>query len=120
MRTKALRELINKEGVAEVTTIEERRVKMRRNSTMEHCFENEETRETTRRRKTPRWFLCTFKERRKYMKRMVYLKLLKDTFATKKYSKGLLIQIKEEEVYKILTIKNSQMKKTAIQKSGSP
>ena len=39
------------------------------------------------------------------MKGKIYLKqkLLKDTFAVKRYGKGLLVQIKEEEVYKIIT-----------------
>ena len=42
------------------------------------------------------------------MKKKINLKLLlqKDTFAVKRYGKGLLlVQIKEEEVYKILTNK---------------
>ena len=52
--------------------------------TMEHCIRKEETHETTRRRKTPRW--------------------QKDKFATKRDGNGLLVQIKEE-VYKILTNK---------------
>ena len=75
---------------------------------MEHYFGEEETHETTRRRKTSKWLLCTFKERRRnYMKGKIYLKqkLLKDTFAVKRYGKGLLVQIKEEEVCKILTNK---------------
>ena len=62
---KALRELINEEGVAEVTTIEEGRMKMRKFVTIEHCLVNEETYETTRRKKTQRWLHCTFKERRR-------------------------------------------------------
>ena len=71
---KPLRELINIEGVARVTTKEERRVNMR-NVTMEHCFENKETRETIRRRKMPRWLIWTFKEgRENYMKGNIYLK----------------------------------------------
>ena len=46
--------------------------------------------EKTRGRKTPKWLLCTFKDRRKdYMKGKVYLKqqLLKDKFAVKRYGK---------------------------------
>ena len=64
---------------------------------MEHCIKNEEIHETTRRRKTPRWLLCTFKERRNYMKGNIYLKqkLLKNIFAAKRYDKGLLVQVKE-------------------------
>ena len=78
---------------------------MKRSVTLEHCFRGEET---TRRRKTPRWILCSFKERRRnYMKGKIYLKqlLLKDKFAVKRYSNELLVQIKEEEVYKIITNK---------------
>ena len=43
----------------------------------------------------------------------IYLKqlLLKDTFAVKGYNKGLLIQLKEEEVYKVIK-KHSQMMET--------
>ena len=73
--------------------------------------------ETTRKRKTPRWLLCTFKDRRRnYMNRKSYLKQLplNDTFAIKRYDKGLLVQIKKEEVYKILKTKNSQKRKTAL------
>ena len=58
---------------------------------------SEETQETTKRRKTPKWIICSFKERRNYyMKGKIYLKeqLLKDTFAVKRYSKGLLVQTK--------------------------
>ena len=75
---------------------------------MEHCYGGVETEETTRRRKTPRWIPCSFKKRRKnYMKGKIYLKqlLLKDTFTVKRYGKRLLVQIKEEEVYKIITNK---------------
>ena len=41
------------------------------------------------------------------MKEKVYLKqqLLNDTITTKRYGKGILVQIKEEDVYKILTNK---------------
>ena len=59
---KALMELIKEEGVAELTTTEERKVNMRKSVTLEHCFGGEET---TGRRKTPRWILCSFKERRR-------------------------------------------------------
>ena len=96
-----------KEGVTEVMSRKEINMNIRRNITLEHCFGDEETQETTRRRKTPRWLFCTIKERkRKYIKGKVYLKqqLLKDTFATKRYGKGLLFKIKEE-VYKIITEK---------------
>ena len=67
----ALRELISNEEVVYVTAIEEGRVSMRRKVTIEHCSENEEIHETTRRKKTQRWLLCTFKERRiNFMKRI--------------------------------------------------
>ena len=38
------------------------------------------------------------------MKGKIYIKqqLLKDSFEVKRYSKGLLVQIKEEKMYKIL------------------
>ena len=41
------------------------------------------------------------------MKSNIYLKqkLLKNTFTVKRYGKGILIQINEEEVYKIITNK---------------
>ena len=51
---KALMELIKGGGVAEITAIE-KNVNMRRSVTLEHCFGGEETQETTRRWKTPRW-----------------------------------------------------------------
>ena len=62
---KALRELINEEGVAEVTNKIEERMNMRSSVKMEHCFGGKETLETTRRRKAPRLLFCTFKDRRK-------------------------------------------------------
>ena len=52
--------------------------------------------------------LSNFTDRRRnYMKGKIYLKQqpLKNTFAVKKYGKGLLVQIKEEEVYKIIANK---------------
>ena len=69
---------VNKwETVAEVTAKEEGKYKMRRSAMSEHCFENKETHETTKSRKTPRWLLCTFKEkRRNYMIGKIYLKEL--------------------------------------------
>ena len=63
---------------------------------------------TTRSRKMPKLLLFIFKDRRRnYMKGKIYLKqqLLKFTLALKRYSKGLLVQIKEEEVYKMITNK---------------
>ena len=50
---KALRKLINEDGVAEKTTKEKEKVNMN-NVTMEHCFGNEGIHETTRRKKIPR------------------------------------------------------------------
>ena len=79
---------------------------MRRSVTLEHCYGGVETEETTRRRKTPRWIICYFRERRKnYRKGKFYLKqqLLRDVFAVKRYDKGLLVQINEEDAYKIIT-----------------
>ena len=79
---------------------------MRRSVTLEHCFGGEKPHETPRIRKTPRWILCSFKERRRnYMKGKLYLmqQLLRDVFAAKRYSKGLLVQIKE--ACKIITNK---------------
>ena len=100
---KALRELIKEEGVAEVTAVEEKTMNMNRSETLKHCFGGEETHETTRMRKTPRWLYCTFKDRRRnYMKQQ----LVKDTFAINRYGKELLVQKKKEEkVYKIITNK---------------
>ena len=40
---------------------------------------------------------------------------IKNTFAVKRYGKELLVQIKEEEVYKIIT-QHSQKTKTALSK----
>ena len=77
-------ELIKGEEVTKVTATEVKNVNMRRSVTLKHCFGDEETQETTRKRKTPIWILCSSKERKKnYMKGKIYLKqqLLKDTFA---------------------------------------
>ena len=55
------------------------------------------------------------------MKGKVYLKqqLLNDTITTKRYGKGILVQIKEEKVFKIL--KNKEFtKETDIRKGGTP
>ena len=88
---------------------------------MKHCYRVEETHETTRKRKASRWLLRTFKDRkRNYMKSRVYLKqqLLKDTFATKRYGKGLLFKIKEE-VYKIITEKEFTKKRQPFERAES-
>ena len=51
------------------------KVNMGSNVKTEHCFEGEETHEITRKRKTARWLLCTFKDRRRnYMKGRIYVK----------------------------------------------
>ena len=64
-----------KEGVTEVMSRKEINMNIRRNITLEHCFGDEETQETTRSRKTLRWILYSFKERkRNYMKGKIYLK----------------------------------------------
>ena len=72
---------------------------------MEHCFKEEGKQEVTKKRKTPSWFLCTFKDRkRNYIEGKIYLKqqLIMDSFEVKRYGKGLLVEIKEEEMYEIL------------------
>ena len=58
---KAVMELIKRRVVTEVTHIEEKKVNMR-SVILEHCFGGEET---TKRRKTPKWILYSFKERRR-------------------------------------------------------
>ena len=81
-KIKVLIGLIHEEGVARVIATEERNVNMSKSVTL----------------------LCTFKHRkRNYMKDKIYLKqrLLKDSFDVKRYGKGLLVQIEEEEMYKI-------------------
>ena len=72
---------------------------------MKHCFKYEGKSETTKKRKTLRWLLCTRNVRRRnYMKGKIYIKqqLLKDSFEVKRSGKRLLVQIKEEKMYKIL------------------
>ena len=76
-----------------------------RSLTLENYFEGEKTQKTTRKKKTPSWVICSFKERRRnYMKGKIFLKqlLLKDKFAVKRYGKRLLVPIKEVEVYRII------------------
>ena len=88
--------------------MKKKNVNLRKSVTLEYCFGGEETQETIRKRKIPRWILCSFKERRRnYMKGKIYLKqqLLRDAFVVKRYDKGLLVQIDEEEAYKIITNK---------------
>ena len=102
----ALIGLIHEKGVARVIAIEERDANVSKSVTMELCFK-EEGRKTKNynKEKTPRWLFCTFKNRkRKYMKGKIYLKqkLLRDSFEVKRYGKRLLVEIKEEEMYKIL------------------
>ena len=62
---KALIGLIHEEGVEMVVATEERNLNVSKSVTMEHCFKDEGKQETTKKRKTPRWLLCTFKDRRK-------------------------------------------------------
>ena len=90
-----VKELIKliKRGVAKVSATEEKNVNRRRSVTLEICFGGKET---TRKRKTPRWILCSFQERRRnYMRGKLYLKwqLPRDALAVKRYGKGLLVQI---------------------------
>ena len=61
---KAQMKLIKEEGVAEITVTRKRKVNMRRSVTLEHCFGGEETKETTRRRKSSSWIFCIFKEKK--------------------------------------------------------
>ena len=87
---KALMKLKKEEGLAEITATKEKNENMRRSVTLEHRFRDEETQETDRRKKKPRWILCFFKERRRnYMKSEIYLnqQLIKGTFAVKRYGK---------------------------------
>ena len=91
-KVKALMELINEEGVTQVTSTDKKYVNMRRSVTLEHCFGGKERQEITRRQKIPWWILCSFQERRRnYMKiGKIYLKqqLLKDTFTVKRRQRG--------------------------------
>ena len=67
-------ELINK-GMARVVATDERNVSVGKRVTMEHCSKEEGKQEITKKRKTPRWLLCIFKDRkRNYMKHKIYLK----------------------------------------------
>ena len=73
---------------------EEKNVNMSKSVTIEYCFKDEGKQ---KKRKTPRWLLCTFKDRRRnYLKGKIYIKqqLLNDSFEVKRYGKRLLIQIK--------------------------
>ena len=85
--------------MARVVATEERNVNVSKSLIMEYCFKNEGKQEISKKRKTPKWLLCTFKDsKRNYMKGKIYLKqlLLKDSFEVKRYSKRLLVEIKEE------------------------
>ena len=87
-RIKALIGLIHEKGVARVLATEERNANINKSVTMEH--KNEGKREITKKWKTPKWLLCTFKDRkRNYMKDKIYLmqQLLKDSFEVKRYGK---------------------------------
>ena len=98
-------ELTKEEGVAEVIAVEKKNVNMGNSVTMDHCFGEEKKQETTKRRKTPRWLLCSFKKgKTHYMKSKIYLRqqLLKDSFIAERYGKGLLVQLKNEVMYTIL------------------
>ena len=71
---------------------------------MDYCFGEEKKQETTKRRKTPRWLLCSFKKgKTNYMKGKIYLRqqLLKDSFNAERYGRGLLVQLKNELMYNI-------------------
>ena len=66
---------IQEGGVARVVVSEERDVNMSKKVMIEHCFKDEVIQETTKKRKTPKWLLCTFKNKRKnYMKSKIYIK----------------------------------------------
>ena len=80
---------------------EEKNVNMNKSVMMEHFFKDKGKQETTKKKKTLRWLLFTLKDRRKnYIKGKIYIKqqLLKNSFEVKRYYKGLLVQIKEEEM----------------------
>ena len=65
-------ELTKKGGVVEVIAVEK---KMGNNITMEHCFGEEKKQEPTKRKKKPRWLLCSFKKRKtNYIKGKIYLR----------------------------------------------
>ena len=66
---------------------EKRNVNVRKSVTMQHCFKEEGKQEINKKRKTPRWLLYIFKDRKlNYMKGKIYLKqkLLKDSFEVKR------------------------------------
>ena len=68
-KIKALIGLIHKEGLLKVVATEEKNENMNKSVMMEHCFKDEGKQETTKKRKTSSWLLCTFKDkRRNYMK----------------------------------------------------
>ena len=85
----------------EITTIQEGKMNMRRIVMIEHCFRNEETYETIRRKKTLWWLPSTYKLETTW-KGKIYLKqlLLKVMFPAKRYGKGLLDHIKEMKCIK--------------------
>ena len=96
-KVKAMIGLIHEEVVARVVATEEKNLNISKIVTMEYCFKDERKQETTKKRKTPIWLLCTFKDRRRnYLKGKIYIKqqLLNDSFEVKRYGKRLLIQIK--------------------------
>ena len=74
-RVNALIGLIHEEVVARVVTTEERNVNVSKSVTMKHDFKGDGKQEITKKRKTQRWLLSTFKDRKmNYMKSKIYLK----------------------------------------------
>ena len=89
--------------MAQVTAKKKRGVNIESGVKMEHCFGDEETREIPEGEKHQGGFSTPLRME----EGIIYLKqqLLKDTFAVKRCGTGQLVQIKEEEVYKIITNK---------------
>ena len=96
--------LIHEEVVARVATEEKKKVKMRKSVKIEHCFKDEGKHETTKKEENTKMTSLHLQgQKKKLLKGKIYIKqqILKDSFEIKRYGKGLLVQIKEEEMYKI-------------------
>ena len=64
---------MHEEEVVRVVATEDRNVNVSKNVMIEHCFKDERKQETTKKMKTPRWLLCTFKERKiLYVRQDIY------------------------------------------------
>ena len=93
---KALIGFIHKEEVARVVATEERNFNVSKSVTLEHCFKEERKQELQKRGKHQDGFSVPSRIE-KGITCKIYLKqqLIKDSFEVKRYSKGLLVQIKE-------------------------